>query len=131
MRSARELAEASMAAVAAGDREGWLALFDDDAVVEDPIGPSDFDPEGIGHRGAPAIAAFYDRVIGVNESIRFTVHQSLLCGDEVANVGVIRGLHVSSVAGRQDRRAARLLGTGEGPRGSVACPGRASFTPSR
>jgi steroid Delta-isomerase len=90
MRSARELAEASMAAVAAGDREGWLALFDDDAVVEDPIGPSHFDPEGNGHRGAAAIAAFYDRVIGVNESIRFTVHQSLLCGDEVANVGVIR-----------------------------------------
>jgi hypothetical protein len=29
-------------------------------------------------------------VIAVNESIRFTVHQSLLCGDEVANVGVIR-----------------------------------------
>ena len=53
MRTARELAEASMAAVEAGDREGWLALFDDDAVVEDPIGPSDFDPEGNGHRGAP------------------------------------------------------------------------------
>ena len=29
-------------------------------------------------------------MIGVNESIRFTIHQSLLCGDEVANVGVIR-----------------------------------------
>jgi steroid Delta-isomerase len=29
-------------------------------------------------------------VIAVNESIRFSVQQSLLCGDEVANVGVIR-----------------------------------------
>jgi steroid delta-isomerase len=90
MKSARELAQASMTAVEARDRQGWLALFDDDAVVEDPIGPSVFDPEGNGHRGVAAIAAFYDRVIAVNESIRFTVHQSLLCGDEVANVGVIR-----------------------------------------
>ena len=49
-----------------------------------------FDPEGKGHRGAAAIAAFYDNVIGINESIRFSVRQSLLCGDEVANVGVIR-----------------------------------------
>ncbi|MGH9080946.1 MAG: nuclear transport factor 2 family protein [Acidimicrobiales bacterium] len=90
MRNARELAEASMAAVESGDREGWLALFADEAVVEDPIGRSVFDPVGAGHRGAIAIAAFYDNVIAVNESIRFTVHRSFLCGDEVANVGVIR-----------------------------------------
>jgi ketosteroid isomerase-like protein len=90
MKSARQLAEASMAAVESGDRPGWLALFADDAVVEDPVGPSAFDPDGHGHRGSAAIAAFYDTVIAVNESIRFTVHQSLLCGDEVANVGVIR-----------------------------------------
>ena len=49
----------------------WLALFADDAVVEDPVGPSAFDPEGTGHRGPEAIAAFYDNVIGANESIRF------------------------------------------------------------
>ena len=51
MRSPRELAAASMAAVVAHDREGWLALFADDAVVEDPIGPSAFDPEGPGTAG--------------------------------------------------------------------------------
>jgi steroid Delta-isomerase len=86
----RALGQASMAAVAAGDREGWLALFADDAVVEDPIGPSAFDPEGKGHRGREAIAAFYDAVIAPNESLVFTIHQSFLCGDELANVGVIR-----------------------------------------
>ena len=32
-------ARASMAAVEAGDRDAWLGLFADDAVVEDPIGP--------------------------------------------------------------------------------------------
>jgi len=88
--TARELGQRSMAAVEAGDRDGWLALFGDDAVVEDPVGPSMFDPEGTGHRGPEAIAAFYDNVIGVNESIRFTIRQSFLCGDEVANVGTIR-----------------------------------------
>ena len=88
--TARDLGQRSMAAVEAGDRDAWLSLFSDDAVVEDPVGPSMFDPEGVGHRGPEAIAAFYDNVIGVNESIRFTIRQSLLCGDEVANVGTIR-----------------------------------------
>ena len=88
--TARDLGKASMAAVEAGDRAGWLALFSDDAVVEDPVGPSMFDPEGTGHHGPEAIAAFYDNVIGVNESIRFDIRQSFQCGDEVANVGLIR-----------------------------------------
>jgi len=79
-----------MAAVESRDRQAWLALFSADAVVEDPIGPSMFDPEGTGHRGTDAIAAFYDNVIAVNESIAFTIRQSFLCGDEAANVGVIR-----------------------------------------
>lgn len=86
----RELASASMSAVADGDRDRWLALFADDAVVEDPVGPSPFDPDGRGHRGRDQIAAFYDRVIGPNESVTFTIRQSFLCGDELANVGVIR-----------------------------------------
>ena len=90
MTSARDLGRASMAAVEAGDRAAWLELFADDAVVEDPIGPSAFDPEGKGHRGIEAIGAFYDNVIAANESITFTINQSLLCGDEAANVGVIR-----------------------------------------
>lgn len=90
MTTARDLGKASMAAVEVHDREAWLALFDEDSVVQDPIGPSMFDPEGKGHRGLEAIAAFYDNVIAANESIKFTIHQSFLCGDEVANVGVIR-----------------------------------------
>ena len=88
--TARQLGQASMAAVEAGDREGWLDLFTDDALVEDPIGPSLFDIDGTGHRGRQAIAAFYDNVIGINESITFSIRQSFLCGDEAANVGTIR-----------------------------------------
>ena len=90
MTTARELGKASMVAVEARDRQAWLALFANDGVVEDPIGPSAFDPEGQGHRGLEAIAAFYDSVIAANESITFDIRQSFLCGEEAANVGVIR-----------------------------------------
>jgi steroid delta-isomerase len=90
MTTAQDLGKASMAAVEVHDREAWLALFTEDSVVQDPIGPSVFDPEGKGHRGLEAIAGFYDNVIAANESIKFTIQQSFLCGDEVANVGVIR-----------------------------------------
>ena len=88
--NARELARRSQAAVAAKDRSAWLGLFADDAVVQDPIGPSPLDPSGAGHRGAAAIAAFYDTVIATAEQITFEIERSYLCGDEVADVGVIR-----------------------------------------
>jgi steroid Delta-isomerase len=77
-----------MEAVEAGDRERWLALFAPDAVIEDPIGTSALDPEGKGHRGPEAIAAFYDSIIGPNR-VRFTIERSHAAGDEVANVGTI------------------------------------------
>ena len=88
--TARELGIRSRAAVHARDRDGWLDLFADDALVQDPIGPSPFDPEGKGHRGKEAIAAFYDSVIAPSEAIDFEITQSYLAGDEVADVGVIR-----------------------------------------
>jgi steroid Delta-isomerase len=88
--NARELARRSQAAVAAKDRSAWLALFADDAVVQDPIGPSPLDPSGAGHRGPAAIAAFYDAVIATAERITFEIEHSYLCGNEVADVGVIR-----------------------------------------
>jgi ketosteroid isomerase-like protein len=88
--NARELGARSRAAVHARDRDGWLALFADDALVQDPIGPSPFDPEGKGHRGIDAIANFYDTVIAPSEAVDFEITQSYLAGDEVADVGVIR-----------------------------------------
>jgi steroid Delta-isomerase len=85
---ARDAARASMAAVEAGDREAWLGLFAPDAIVEDPIGASMFDPEGRGHRGATAIATFYDTVIA-SGLITFTIRESYAGGRECANVGTI------------------------------------------
>src|SRR5450432_2740360 len=100
--TARELGIRSRAAVHARDRDRWLDLFAPDAVVQDPIGPSPFDPDGKGHRGRKAIAAFYDTVIAPSERITFEIEHSYLCGDEVADVGVIRttlagGTHIAVV----------------------------------
>jgi ketosteroid isomerase-like protein len=102
--TARELGRQSRAAVEAKDRDGWLGLFAAQAVVQDPIGPSPLDPDGYGHRGQAAIAAFYDTVIAPNERITFEIEHSHLCGDEVADVGVIRttlpgGKHIAVVRG--------------------------------
>jgi steroid delta-isomerase len=102
--TARELGIRSRAAVGARDRDGWLDLFAEDALVADPIGPSPFDPEAKGHHGREAIAAFYDTVIASSEGIEFEIEQSYLCGDEVADVGIIRttlagGTHQAVVRG--------------------------------
>ena len=102
--NARELGIRSRAAVAAKDRDTWLSLFTEDAVVQDPIGPSPLDPSGMGQHGKAAIAAFYDNVIATSEATEFDMNQSYLCGDEVAEVGVIRitlagGTHQAIVRG--------------------------------
>jgi steroid Delta-isomerase len=87
--SARETSKRSMAAIEAKDREAWLALFTEDGIVEDPIGPSIFDPDGTGHRGKEAIGRFFDTVIGPNDKLTFNVKLSYESGSEVANVGTI------------------------------------------
>lgn len=85
---ARAASKRSIAAVEAGDREAWLALFAPDALVEDPIGVSMFDATGEGHRGIEAIGGFFDMAIAPNQ-IRFAIERSHVAGDEVANVGAI------------------------------------------
>ena len=88
-KTSAELAfERHVAAVCSGDREAFLANYADNAVVEDPVGPSPLDPSGEGHRGHSAIAAFWDLIIGPG-SVRFEIERAYACGDEVANVGSI------------------------------------------
>ena len=86
---ARAAAQASMDAVKRGAKDEWLALFAEDAVVEDPVGPSMFDPDGHGHRGREAISAFWDKAIALAERFEFAIVDSFAAGDEVANVGTI------------------------------------------
>lgn len=67
------------------DREGWLALYADDAIVQDPVGKSMFDPAGNGHIGKEAIAKFYDTVIG-RSNLTITVHQRIISGERAVAV---------------------------------------------
>jgi hypothetical protein len=78
-----------MATIEAKDRQGWLELFADDGIVEDPVGPSPLDPTGSGHRGREAIGRFYDTVIAPAEAIRFRIAETIDCGTECANLGEI------------------------------------------
>lgn len=86
---ARTASRRSMDAVSRGAKEEWLALFAPDAVVEDPVGPSIFDPDGKGHHGRDGISAFWDASIGNADRVAFTVRDSFAAGSEVANVGTI------------------------------------------
>ncbi len=85
---ARDMAIRSMTCVEQKDREGWLAMWDEQGVIQDPVGVSPLDPAGEGHRGIALITAFYDNVIAKSD-LRFQIRQTFACGDECANVGTI------------------------------------------
>ena len=85
---ARDVAIQSIQFVEQKDRKGWLSLWDEDGVIEDPVGESPLDPKGRGHRGLDEITRFYDNVIAQADT-RFTTRQSFAAGDECANVGTI------------------------------------------
>lgn len=78
----------SMQRSMAGDAQGWLDLFAEDAVVQDPYGPSPMDPEGKGHRGKKAIEKFCAAYIQPDR-IRFEIRQTLDGGGACVNVGTI------------------------------------------
>lgn len=79
----------SRAAVIARDKQAWLDNFTDDAIVEDPVGPSMFDPEGVGFAGKERISEFWDLSIGATESIEFRFDEEIIAGPEVAYIGSI------------------------------------------
>ena len=85
---ARAASVQSMRSAIAGDGEAWLALFAEDAVVQDPYGPSPMDPEGQGHVGKEAIAKFCEQFIKP-DTIRFEVRQTLTSGHACVNIGTI------------------------------------------
>ncbi|MFE3545917.1 nuclear transport factor 2 family protein [Nocardia sp. NPDC059177] len=88
--SARAAGLASQAAVGARDKAAWVALFAADGIVEDPVGPSGFDPDGVGHRGHEAIGGFWDKAIALTDKIEFLFEDSFECGREIAFTGKIR-----------------------------------------
>ena len=86
--TAQELVLLSRDFAVAKDKKNWLALFDENAVVQDPIGKSPLDPAGTGHRGIDAIEKFYDTVIA-NGDIEFNILESIPCANECANYAQI------------------------------------------
>ena len=71
-----------------GDAKAWLDLFADDAIVQDPYGPSPMNPSGQGHIGKAAIEKFCAAYIQPDR-IRFEIRQTLTSGPACVNVGTI------------------------------------------
>lgn len=79
-----DLARTSLSNVKAREREAWLELFADNAVVEDPVGVYDWDPEGKGQQGKAAIGTFYDMFSGFQDAFDFEIHHQEARGNELA-----------------------------------------------
>ena len=68
------------------DKEGWLGLFAEDGVIEDPIGKSPLDPEGNGIGTPEARSKFWDSNMA-NSNINITIQKSYTAANnEVANI---------------------------------------------
>lgn len=104
----KELAETSLRLTKEGDRDGWLALFTDDAVVEDPVGVSPFDGGVGGNRGKDAIARFRDTVISRMESFEYEIERCYVCGDEAAAVVTF---HIVAAGNRMDMDVVNIYRT--------------------
>ena len=89
---ARAASQRSYSAVAKGDLAEWLTVYAEDAVLEDPVGPSMFDPEGKGHRGHAGISAFWEMAIASIERFEFEITDSFANpgSNTCANIGRIR-----------------------------------------
>ena len=83
---ARDASLASYDAVSRKDKQSWLALFAEDGWIEDPVGPSAFDPAGNGHHGVAGRSRFWDLTIAPVQRFVFEIHDSFAAGSECANV---------------------------------------------
>jgi len=66
------------------DKAGWLGLFAEGGIIEDPIGVSPLDQKGEGHKTPAEREAFWDQNIA-NSDIKITIHHSYAAANEVAN----------------------------------------------
>ena len=71
--------EQSIQLASSKQKDQWLALYSDDALLCDPVGVSPLDPSGQGHQGKAAIEQFWDNVIGAS-SINITVNKRCISG---------------------------------------------------
>lgn len=89
---ARAASQRSYSAVAKGDLAEWLTVYAEDAVLEDPVGPSMFDPDGKGHHGHAGISAFWKLAIEPIAKFEFEIYESFANpgSNTCANIGRIR-----------------------------------------
>ena len=89
---ARAASQRSYSAVARGDLAAWLDAYAEAAVVEDPVGPSMFDPEGKGHHGHEGISAFWEQAIAPIGRFEFEIYESFANpgSNTCANIGRIK-----------------------------------------
>ena len=70
---------ASISCAQNGQKEQWLSLFADDALVHDPVGPSPHDPTGEGFTGKERLKEFWDLMIGPSTMV-ITSHKQIAAG---------------------------------------------------
>lgn len=95
----RDIPACSMGKVRDRDKAGWLALFAENATVEDPVGPSAWDPEGRGRRGKAEISAFYDMFSAMQSGFDFEIREMYCCGNEVA---AAVSMHITALDGTRN-----------------------------
>ena len=83
--AALEAHKQSIANTMAGNKEAWVALFADDAVVHDPVGKSPHDPTGEGFHGTEGVSKFWDLMIGPGDLI-LSPHKRICCSDDICAV---------------------------------------------
>lgn len=83
-------ARKSWAGAMARDKDFWLSAFSEDAVVEDPVGPSIYSEDGSGQRGKAMLSDFFDASIAVTNSLEFDMVDAIACGDEAVFFGTLR-----------------------------------------
>ena len=89
---ARAASQRSYSAVARGDLAEWLTVYAEDCVLEDPVGPSMFDPDGKGHHGHDGLRAFWEKAIAPIDRFEFDVYDSFANpgSNTCANIGRIK-----------------------------------------
>ena len=83
-------ARRSWAATNAKRKSDWLANWAAEGCIEDPVGPSMFDPDGIGHRGADRLEEFWEKAVATPDHIEFRFDRALAAGDELLCTGTMR-----------------------------------------
>src|SRR5699024_12822889 len=80
-------ARRSWAATNAGDRDAWIAGWSPEGTIEDPVGPSMFDPEGVGHTGTERLLEFWEKAVATPAHIEFRFDRAIAAGADLPSTG--------------------------------------------